>query len=136
MVPLLVFFLSTKKWWKYALLLPILITTYQLKNALNPDNYILDEQEVLQAAPFMLAVVLLLLLLSKAAYYQSKVARIYKTAIPDLEQSVKSRFKQRDHYLEKTKKQLNQLKYAKKTNKEELLQLKHQLEQELQDYRN
>ncbi|MEM1336465.1 MAG: hypothetical protein AAGF96_01885 [Bacteroidota bacterium] len=134
LVPCFVFFFTIKKWWRYAFLFPIMLAIYQLKNGIDPKVEYVDVNEFIEAAPLLLLVLVFLLFLSRSAYYQSKIAQIYSTTTHRIEEMARSRFRRQEDYLKTTKKQLNHLKSTKKTNKEELFRLKHQLEQELQDY--
>ncbi len=130
LVPLLFFFLATKRWWKYALLVPILLVVFQLKTAFNPHSEYLDTYEVVHALPLLISVLILLLFLSKAAYYQSKMVRLYQTTYDTLEVLVHKRFQNREEFLKTIKEKWQQLKTTP-SDEQELLDLKQHLEQEL-----
>ncbi|MEM8509703.1 MAG: hypothetical protein AAF717_17860 [Bacteroidota bacterium] len=131
-IPLLFFFFETKKWWKYALLIPIVLTIFQIKTALDPNLVHLDSNEMFEAAPFLVLVLLVLLLLSNTAYYQSKMKQLYQGTYDRLELVIQKRFRQRELFLTKSKDKWEALQKKQDLEEEELLQLKQHLEQELQ----
>ena len=55
-----IWFLTEVKWWKYALLSPILVTVYQLRTIFLNQTAVFDEYEILQAIP-LLGLVLIVL---------------------------------------------------------------------------
>ena len=134
LVPLLVFFLTIKKWWRYVLLFPILLTIYQLRNGLNPGLEYVDEHEIFEAAPLLLMVLVLLLLLSRSAYYQTKTDQLFKRTVKNVEALVRARSKKQEHFLKSAKARFTRLKSAKDPNERELCNLKQRLEKELQEY--
>ena len=133
-VPCLVLFFTVKRWWRYSLLVPILMIVFQLRNGIDSKVEYVDEFEVLEAAPLLISVLMLLLLLSKSAFYQSKMAQLYKTTYNHLEMVIRRKFKVREHFLSQTKTRWNKMKNSNTVDEEELFQLKQHLEQELQKY--
>ncbi|MEM1336464.1 MAG: hypothetical protein AAGF96_01880 [Bacteroidota bacterium] len=131
-VPVLLLFLEIRKWWRFALLVPILLTVFQMKTAFNPNMEFLDTFEILDAAPLLTLVVVLLLFLSNTAYYQSKIKQMYQRTYDRLELVIQKRFGQREAFLTKTKSKWEAMQKEPKLNDAELLQLKQQLEQEIQ----
>ena len=130
LIPTLLCFFEVKKWWRYALLMPVLLAVFQIRTSLNPNTEDLDTYEVIQALPLLISVGLLLLFLSKTAYYQSKMVQLYQTTYHNLELLVHKRFQNREAFLKTTKEKWQQLKTTQ-TDEQELLDLKQRLEQEL-----
>ncbi len=130
LLPTLLCFFEVKKWWRYALLIPILLAIFQIRTALNPDTEDLDTYEVIQALPLLLSVLFLLLFLSRTAYYQSRMMRLYQTTYHNLEVLVHKRLQNREAFLKTTKEKWQQLKTTS-SDEQELLDLKQHLEREL-----
>ncbi len=133
-IPLFILFLKTKRWWKYALLIPIILTVFQIKTAFNPNLEDVDAYEFFEAAPFLFLVLVLLLFLSNSAYYQSKIKELYQRTYHHLEMVLRNRFKRREIFLSETRDRFQRLKNSKNSQEEELYQLKKSLEQELQKH--
>ncbi len=131
LVPVLMLFFSSKKWWRYALLFPILLAVFQIKNALDPNLEDVDAYEFVEAAPFLLLVLVLLLFLSNTAYYQSKMKELYRKTYDHVEEAIQGRFKGREYFLSQTKAKWQKMKKSNEINENELHQLKQHLEQEL-----
>ncbi len=134
LVPSMVLFFTVKKWWRYALLFPILLTIYQLKNGVDPNLEYVDKYEIFEAFPMLLGVLILLLFLSRSAYYQSKMKELYQRTYHHLERVLRNRFKRREIFLSETRDRFQRLKNSKNSKEEELYQLKQRLEQELQKH--
>lgn len=134
LIPLLFFFLETKRWWRYTLLFPILLAVFQIKTAFNPNLEHLDVYEFLEAAPFLFLVLVLLLFLSNTAYYQSKMKELYRKTYDHVEEAIQKKFKGREYFLSQTKAKWRKMKNAEDINENELHQLKQRLEQELQKH--
>ena len=134
MVPAILLLFEVRKWWRYALLVPILLTVFQIRTALNPNNEFLDTFEILEAAPFLFLVLVLLLFLSNAAYYQSKMKELHRKTYDHIEVAIQKKLKGREYYLYQTKAKWQKMKNADDVNENELHQLKQRLEQELQKH--
>ncbi|MEM1336462.1 MAG: hypothetical protein AAGF96_01870 [Bacteroidota bacterium] len=132
LVPVVILFKSSKKWWRYTLLAPILLAVLQVKTALNPDLEDIDAYEIVEAAQFLILVLLLLLFLSNTAFYHAKMAQLYQRTYNHLELAIQKRFRQRELFLTKSKDKWEALQKKQDANDAELLQLKQHLEQELQ----
>ena len=132
LIPLLFFFFATKRWWKYALLIPIILAIFQIKTALNPNLENLDVYEFFEAAPFLILLLMLLLFLSNTAYYQSKMKEVYCKTHDHLEVIVQKKFRQREYFLLRTKDKWRKLKDTDHVSEDELYLLKQHLEKELQ----
>ena len=134
LTPLSIWFLKEKKWWKYALISPILITVYQIRTVFVSKTEVLDEYEIFQAFPLLGLVLIVLLALSKNAQEQYLFQAIYQKTYArfELKQLVKQQKRQEE--IEQSKAKLEALK-MEPNNKdmEELLELKRQLEEKLTD---
>ncbi|MCJ7466070.1 MAG: hypothetical protein MUO53_05170 [Maribacter sp.] len=77
LIPLCIWFIVSRTWWKYAILSPIILYTFQIWQTFQEVN-IVDESENLKALPFMLIVVITLITLSTFVKYYSKTMDIYE----------------------------------------------------------
>jgi len=77
LIPLILWFTTCQHWWKYAILSPIILYTYQFWEAFQDEKY-LDALGNLRAFPAVFAVVLLLLLFSRAVKYKTEILDIYE----------------------------------------------------------
>ncbi|WP_343486388.1 hypothetical protein [Allomuricauda sp. d1] len=135
LTPMVVFFLSEKKWWRYALLSPILVTMYQLRTGLKPEIDVIDEHEIFEAMPLLLGILLILLFLAKPAYYQNKLKTIYQKNHTRAEELLSKKYGNKSGEFENLKNRFLSFKEDRDKNailEEELLSLKSQLENELQ----
>ena len=128
MFPLLIFFLIEKKWWKYALLSPIILYANQIFNIFDKSAPVLDEFELSQSGPFLLVLAVFLVLLSKAVDNQYQIKSFFESIYNQVEEKVSKRFENRQSYIEEKRSQLNQ----SLSELMELEKLKTELEQELQ----
>lgn len=87
LIILFIWFSTSKDWWRYALLSPLIIFTYQLwESTLNNDpNSTLDELVYIKALPTILLVVLALFIISRAVKYQSKILDVYENVTNEIE---------------------------------------------------
>jgi len=134
LIPMILWFLTEKKWWKYALLSPILLTIYQLRNILFVDSEYFDEFEILQALPLLGLVLIVLLALSKNAKEQYLFQAIYQKTYARFEQKALAKHRKKEEALAQAKAKLKALKTdPNKKDLAELLELKRQLEQKLSE---
>ncbi len=133
-VPTVVYFYIIKRWWRYGLLLPLSIAFYQLNAAIDPNIEELDRYEIFEALPLLLFLMGLLVFLSKSAYYQSRLMQVYRLTQNQLEKVIRKKLQHRESFLRKTRAQLEDLKSGKTFKEEELLNLKRNLEQELESH--
>ena len=125
-------FFSTRSWWRYALLSPILITVYQIRTIFISDNYVMDEYEILHALPLLGLVLIVLLALSKNAQEQYLFQAIYEKTYTRIEQTQRAKQQKKEDELAQAKAKLEKLKtIPHKKDMEELLVLKRQLEEKL-----
>ncbi len=132
--PTSLLFFGIRKWWRYALLVPILMAVFQIKTAFNSDSEDIDTYEIFEAAPLLIIVLALLLFLSNTAYYQAKMQELYRKTYDHVEQAIQIRFGGRECFLSQTKTKWQEMKKSDDLNEDELYQLKQRLEQELQKH--
>lgn len=84
---LIIWFLFSNNWWRYAIFSPIILYTYQLSEAVKNVEQ-LDAYGNLRAFPAVFMVVLIVLLISKFLKYRSKVFDIYFHIIKEINTSL------------------------------------------------
>ena len=75
-IPLIIWFVTTKYWWKYAILSPIILFTYQLWEA-TLDTTDLDSYGNIRILPLMIFVLVFVLMLAKLTKYRAKITELY-----------------------------------------------------------
>ncbi|QLE02778.1 hypothetical protein HX109_14840 [Galbibacter sp. BG1] len=75
-ISLNIWFLTSTYWWKYFLLVPIIMTSYELISVLSPDVRYIHENEIIQALPILLLLTGFLIWISLKINNYSKVERI------------------------------------------------------------
>jgi len=130
MAILLAWFFLEKKWWKYALLSPILITSYQIRNLFDITRDTVDEYEIFHALPLLTLIALVLIALSKNAKDEYVVKTIYKSTSFLLETKLMYKKRERVASIEKAKNQLGILKSKESSGDLETL---HDLKAKLED---
>lgn len=85
LIPLIIWFITSQNWWRYAILSPIILTIYQLWEAVQPSIQT-DNISFIQALPLIIIIVVFLLLISKTVKYQSKILDIYNVVSEEIEQ--------------------------------------------------
>ncbi|NJB36630.1 hypothetical protein [Croceivirga sp. JEA036] len=124
----LFWFLTEKKWWRYAILSPILLLANQSFNILFTETNAVDEIELYQSSPFLLTLLIALLLLAQAADHQERIKAFLRLQYQHIEHAVEQRFGRQQQNIEAKKQRLAT---KKDLSKEELAALKKELEQEL-----
>jgi len=125
---ILVCYFTQKQWWRYALLFPILLFIYEIRNVLNPDIDFMFEHELFEAFPLLMGVLLLLIFLSRAAYFQSKAAAIYQSTYQKIEAAVKNRMVGNEkRMVADSEEKFNELKNGNAQSLKELEELKRTL---------
>jgi hypothetical protein len=84
LIPLLIWFISSRTWWRYAILVPIILYTYQLWETLKNESKTIDQFELFKAAPAILFILGLILFLSNRIKYQYKIYDVYLDIIKDI----------------------------------------------------
>jgi hypothetical protein len=128
-IPLLIWYFYEKKWYKVAILSPIIIYSAQLYNILILDTSELDEIEVFQTLHFIIPLLLVLLLLAKANDNQHIIKYWLANQYNVVETKLKEKYLERDNKILKSRKKIK----AKKSKLTELEQLKIDLELELRN---
>ncbi len=84
LIPLSIWFVVSRTWWKYAILSPIILYVFQIWEAVQ-DSDIVEEIEYLKALPFILVIVFVLMILSSFVKYYSKTMDIYEDISDEIE---------------------------------------------------
>ena len=123
-----IWFLTEKRWWRYAILSPILLVGNQIYNMLFVESDAFDEIELYQSGPFLLTLLIVLLLLAKVADDQEKIKQFLQNQYRTIEHMVENRFSKKQQTIENHRKSVNN---KKALNNEELIALREKLENEL-----
>ncbi|WP_297692444.1 hypothetical protein [uncultured Eudoraea sp.] len=84
LIPMIIWFLSCQHWWKYAILSPIILYSYQFWEA-TQDVESLDAAGNINAFPAIFCVVLVLLALSKAIKYRVEILTMYEYLLEEID---------------------------------------------------
>ena len=125
LIPLTIWFLSCQQWWKYAILSPIILYSYQFWEA-TQDVSFLDEAGNINAFPAIFCVVLVLIVISKTIKYRVQILMIYEQLTEEIDNLFKNVDFRANNILYKNVKQIKMLKaeIARESNaKEQLLKL-------------
>ena len=82
-------FLSSQQWWKYAILSPIILYSYQFWEAMQDINT-LDAAGNIKAFPAIFCVVLLLIIISKGIKYRVQILIMYEQLTEEIENLFKN----------------------------------------------
>ncbi|MEJ1221991.1 hypothetical protein [Sediminicola sp. 1XM1-17] len=85
LLPLMIWFISSRTWWRHAILIPIILFTYQIWEILNLTSNQVDQYELLKAAPAILFIVALVLYISNRIKYQYKMIDIYQDIVSEID---------------------------------------------------
>lgn len=127
LIPITIFFFLIKKWWRYALLSPIIIYSAQLYNIIFVESSTLDEIEISQTAKFTLPLLFGLIVLAKLNDNQEKISTWLENQYSLVEDSVKAKFTKRETLIVSKRNQISKSKLAIK----DLEKIKEELEIEL-----
>ena len=75
-LPLIIWFVTTKYWWKYSILSPIILFSYQFWEA-NLDTTELDSYGNIKILPLIIFVLLFVLMLAKLTKYRARIMELY-----------------------------------------------------------
>ncbi|MGB5229134.1 MAG: hypothetical protein WBN55_12785 [Eudoraea sp.] len=89
LIPLVLWFITCQQWWKYAILSPIILYSYQFWEA-TQDVSLLDAAGNIKAFPAIFCVVLLLFLISKAIKYRVEILIMYDHLAEEIEDLLKN----------------------------------------------
>lgn len=124
----LIWFLTEKRWWRYAILSSIIVVSNQVFNILfRPESVSLDEFELYQSGPYLLLLALFLILLVKLIDNQEKIKQVLEDKYNQMEQLIEQRLERRQKQIEENKNKIasNSLKT------DELKKIREELEKEL-----
>jgi len=85
LIPLIIWFITAQNWWRYAILSPIIIYSYQLWEGIKDTGTKADEIEYVLAFPYLFVVLIALIVLTHLIKYQSRMAMLYEQLIIELE---------------------------------------------------
>lgn len=78
-IPLMIWYISCQDWWRNALLVPIILYTYQIWETLqNAESTVSDKFELVKALPAIIFILCLLLYLSYLIKYKYKIIDVYE----------------------------------------------------------
>ncbi len=83
-IPLIIWFVTTSYWWKYAILSPIILFTYQLWEA-TLDITDLDSYSNIKILPLIIFVLVLVLMLAKLTRYIARIMELYSEINEELD---------------------------------------------------
>ncbi|WP_394748734.1 hypothetical protein [Spongiimicrobium salis] len=140
LIILFIWFSTSKDWWRYALLSPLIIFTFQLWRSTMDDNpnSSVDEIAYIKALPTILLVVLALFIISRAVKYQSKILDVYENITQEIE-SLLGELEKSNSLIEDTRSKFTALQkevVSEETAKEQLnalLELRKKLEEQLNE---
>ncbi len=89
LIPLVLWFITCQQWWKYAILSPIILYSFQFWEA-TQDVISLDAAGNIMAFPAIFCVVLLLLAISKAIKYRVEILIMYEHLSEEIEDLLKN----------------------------------------------
>ncbi len=104
-----IWFTTCQYWWKYAILSPIILVTYQIWEMFQDVRYI-DAWGNLKALPVILFVVLTLVIISNSIKYEFKVSDLHKAITIELDGLIATKAEQEEIAVYKEK--LNAIKSA------------------------
>ncbi len=105
--PLVYWFLTEKRWFRYALLSPIVIFSMQLFNAITNNEMPVDEIEIFQTLHFTVPLLLTLIFLAKAFDNQEKIRIWTEYQYNSIEFSIKKKLAKEQDFIKQSKSKLN-----------------------------
>jgi len=122
LIPLVLWFITCQQWWKYAILSPIILYSFQFWEATQDVNS-LDAAGNIRAFPAIFCVVLLLIVISKAIKYRVEILIMYEHLSEEIEDILKNADFNANSMLNKNVKRFNKLKedIAQETNGQQQL---------------
>lgn len=125
-------YFTQRKWWRFALLLPILLFIYEIRSLLNPDRDFMVEHEIIEALPLLLVLLLTLVGLSRSAYVQFKLSEIYKKTYRRIDNAIRTKSSVvGSEFIAANERKFEVIKDSSTKGLEELEQLKNTLSQAL-----
>jgi hypothetical protein len=84
-VLLSVWLITCKHWWRYAILVPLIIELFKLSGLLNSENTFFDEIDFINSLPITIPVILFVLFLSKLMNHYSKFQDINTELVDEID---------------------------------------------------
>ncbi|WP_425236932.1 hypothetical protein [Ulvibacterium sp.] len=84
LLPMVIWFFTSKNWWRYAILSPIVLMFYQLLEGIAPQK-ITDEISFFQALPLIIGVVCFLTWIAHMVRRKTKILELYDTITHEIE---------------------------------------------------
>ncbi len=84
-IPLCIWFITCEHWWRYAILSPIVLFSYQLWSAYQNVIKEIDNYEYFRALPTILLLVVLLIFISNKIKYKARILDIYEGLSNEIE---------------------------------------------------
>lgn len=84
LLPMVIWFFTSKNWWRYAILSPIVLIFYQLLEGIAPQK-ITDEISFFQALPIIFAVVCFLGWIAHMVRHKTKILELYDNITSEIE---------------------------------------------------
>ena len=78
LIPLCIWFVSNTKWWRYAILCPIILYSFELWEGIQEDIVLVDETAYLMALPYIIILILILFFLADNLKYKIKINDLYE----------------------------------------------------------
>ncbi|WP_394748732.1 hypothetical protein [Spongiimicrobium salis] len=134
LLPLCIWFSISRNWWKYAILSPIFLYTYQIWEIFQGLDS-LEGWENLRALPILAVVLLALIFISRTMRYESKIMDVQEQIVDEIEELLQKQ--QDENRVQQDKYALERLRVevasneAKQKQLDDLLSLKQRLEDEL-----
>ncbi len=85
---MILWFLTCQHWWKYAILSPIILYSYQFWEATQDVRY-LDAAGNIKAFPAIFCIILILLMISKTIKYRVEILIMYEHLISEIDDLLK-----------------------------------------------
>ena len=123
----LIWFILEKKWWRYAILSPLILLGNQLINLLFFPHLVFDEFEISQSGNYLIVLALVLIGLAMIFDNQQRIETVIQQRYGQLEKSVNEKFSSREKRIEENKQRI----LSKRLDDEELNKIKKELEEEL-----
>ncbi|HMB62961.1 MAG TPA: hypothetical protein VKN36_07805 [Eudoraea sp.] len=85
-IPLCIWFLTERNWWRFAIFSPIILSAYQIWEVLYINSKAVDESEYMKSIPFILVILLTLLILSYITRFKYQIVDIYEEISQEIEE--------------------------------------------------
>lgn len=99
-----VWFVTCRHWWRYAILVPLVIELYKLIAMLNDENEFIDEIEFIHTIPIIIPIILFIVFISNRLGYYNKSVVFNQQLTQEIDQlfSELSNFKKESYTRAKT----------------------------------